>query len=206
MRANEAASPPASAPHELAGAVVELLGHAVAPDAEIDPVLLGLLRRFAAAIVAVDLADAIELAERDELGPGEFPIGIMADGSVTAGIVPGAVPLATLATGTTPDEARVAREMDDSRQGRDFAVALGVDVPEGSMRFRMRSGVLDPTRIDVYDEQGERCAIITETRDGTEWRCSVLTAREARSMDTISFPRAVEHLDAVLDEVPAGDR
>jgi hypothetical protein len=217
MQTNEGITPPGSAPRILASAFVDLIMHAVDPETELDAEVDGLLRRLCSAIVAVDQADAAEadereLYERDQLGPGEFPIGVFADGTIAAGSVPGAMPLTVAGkTNLFPEivaqglAQRLGDQLDDIRQGRDFAVALGVDVPEGSTRFRMRSGPVDPTRIDVYDEQGERCAIITETRDGSEWRCSVLTAVEARSMDTISFPRAVEHLDAVL-AAAAGDR
>ncbi len=101
------------------------------------------------------------------------------------------------------DEAELGDQLGDqvnaARRGAEFARSHGVDVPADSTRFRLRWDA--PARLDVYDDEEERCAVLTEQRGGTEWRVAAIAPDGyAETLDTVSFARAVERLDRFVAE------
>lgn len=207
MTTNAEISPAGSSPRALADAFLDLFAYVLSDDTVIDEVLLDLLRKLAIAVIEIDDAMPAEI-EQIDLGALDVPVGNYPDGTVATIQIPAGNPLADVTGGLVGEIRTVVSSAVESlaefEQGAAYARAAGVDAPEGSRRFRLRSVGAEPVRVDVYDQAGERIAIISEAPskhgEHAEWHVGVIVCGAAKSAASISFGRVVEHLDRFLAE------
>lgn len=195
MTTNAELSPAGSAPRALAEAFLDLFAYVTHDETEVDEVLLDLLRKLALAVIDIDESGP-EL-EEIALPAGDMQVGIYPDGT-PAVVHVGVDQLAG------KSRAAVEQLLDEYEAGRVLAADAGIAIAGDSMRFRLRSVDGEPTRVDVYDQAGERMAIITEqpSKHGehAEWHVGVIVAGAAKSAASVSFARVVEHLDRFIAE------